>query len=118
MKSAEADHIGRYARTRIRYSSRTEHALSRMYGTSVANIRSIRRTAQPDHPARIAKELRQFDVRVYPRIPAKSIRRGTVTKVVGPARPVPPIGHEHEVPRHDLDHLRTEGGVELPVPLR
>jgi hypothetical protein len=86
-----------------------------MYGTSVANIRAIRRTAQHDHPARN---------RVIDTVPGMSEEQwneateaGTVTPDVVEGAPVLPIGHEHDIPRHDLAHLRTEGGVELPTVL-
>lgn len=115
MRDAEAGHIKRRARSFIRYSSRTERALAAMYGTSVANIRAIRRTALPAHPARLAAARRRDPATV------DAMVRGTVTKTYVPAselEPVKPIGHEHEDARHDLEHLRVEGGAELPLPLR
>jgi hypothetical protein len=47
MRDSEAGHIKRRARTFIRYSVRSERALAAMYGTSVANIRAIRASAEP-----------------------------------------------------------------------
>lgn len=92
IRDKQADHIKSQARTFIRYSPRTELALARMYGTSVATVRLIRATAVPNHPVRLASKVRKMS--------------GQVTRSSAPARPVKPLS------------LHVEGGPDLPRPLR
>jgi len=59
LRKADVQHLSTRQRTYIRYSSRTEHALARTFGVSVATIRKVRATADRDHPARIANAVRR-----------------------------------------------------------
>lgn len=77
MKNYLDDHLSSRQRSRIRYYHRaTERGIARMYGISVAQVRAIRATAQPNHPARLAAKERRGGWRLSVPVKLKLIGTG------------------------------------------
>jgi len=124
----KSSHLTPSQRSLIRYHLRmTEEGIARKFGISVAEVREVRASAQPDHPARLAaiarrknrlqamNEFLAYDTTQAPDpldnfLPGPTLEAGPVDAVR--RRDIPAISVEPP-----LGQLHVEGGADLPIVL-
>jgi len=113
----KSNHLTPGQRNLIRYHLRmSEEGIARKFGISVADVRAVRASAQPDHPARLAAMQRregrlqpvaEFFAQDIPALDVDKIISGRIDRREIPATSAePPLGQLH-----------VEGGADLPAVL-